>query len=70
MHINVVIHFSQNLFTFVQFKVFVIVNFKIFFVCEYVLECLVTLCALEWLFHVGPLMFFQVASYWEDLVIL
>ena len=34
------------------------------------LECLVTLCALEWLLHVGPLMFFQVASYWEDLVIL
>ena len=34
------------------------------------LECLVTLCALEWLLHGGPLMFFQVASYWEDLVIL
>ena len=34
-------------------------------------ECLVALCALEWLLsHVGPLMFLQVASYWEDLVIL
>ena len=38
---------------------------------EYVDIALVTICALEWLLsRVVPLMFFQVASYWEDLVIL
>ena len=38
---------------------------------EYVDIALVTICALEWLLsRVVPFMFFQVASYWEDLVIL
>ena len=38
---------------------------------EYVDIALVTICALEWLLScVVPLMFFQVASYLEDLVIL